>query len=110
MHISSLMDLDIQIRDLRRSVTFAIVDDVAVPLIIGTAYQDKFIESTQCRKRRTKPIDSRNVAILGTIDSPARTLQSPDDAQPRKVQVRRRTVLPPMSEMPLKVRTFASGL
>ena len=57
------MDLDVQIGDLRKSVTFAIVDDLAVPLILGMAYQDKFIESIRCTARRLKPIDNRCVAI-----------------------------------------------
>ena len=43
------MNFDLQISDLRRSVNFAIVDNLAVSLIVRTAYQDKFIESTQCK-------------------------------------------------------------
>ena len=45
------MDLDVQIGDLQKSVMFANVDDLAVPLIISTAYQDKLIESSQCNAR-----------------------------------------------------------
>ena len=41
VHITGLVDLDVEIGGLRESVTFAIVDDLAVPLIIGTVYQDK---------------------------------------------------------------------
>ena len=58
------MDLNLQIGDLRKSVTFAIVDGLSVPLIIGTAYQEKLIESIQCKARRLKPVDSRAIAIL----------------------------------------------
>ena len=47
MHITGQVDLDLQIGDLRKSVTFAVVDDQAVPLIIRTAYQDKYIEAFQ---------------------------------------------------------------
>ena len=104
------MDLNIQIGDLRKSVMFAIVDDLAVPLIIGAAYQEKFIGSVQYKARRLKPIDIRSVAILDAFDSPEYTLESPDDVQPRKVQVCRRIVIPPMSEVPVRVRTFASSL
>ena len=39
------MNLDSQIGALCKSVTFAIEDDLAEPLITGTAYQDRFIES-----------------------------------------------------------------
>ena len=100
----------VQIGDLRKSMTFAIVDDLAVPLIIGTAYQDKFIEFIQCKARRLKPIDSCSIAILDTLNSPVCTLESLDEAQSRKVQVCRRIVIPPMSEVPVGMRTFASGL
>ena len=51
MQISVPIDLDIQIGDLRKSVTLAIVDDLVVQLIIGMAYQDKLIESIQCKAR-----------------------------------------------------------
>ena len=110
VRISGLMDLDVQIGDLRKSVTFAVVDDLAVPLIIGTAYQDKFIESIRCTARRLKPINSRSIAILDTFDSSVCTLESPEDAQPKGVRVCKRTVIPPMSEVPVRVRTSASGL
>ena len=46
------MNLNLQIGDLRKSMTFAIVDDLAVPLIVRTAYQDRFIEAIQCRHGR----------------------------------------------------------
>ena len=101
-HISGLMDLDIQIGDLSKSITFAIVDDPALPLIIGTAYQDKFIESVQSKTPRLKLNDICSVATLETLDSPVCTFDSPDDAQPRKVQIYRRTVIPSMSEVPKK--------
>ena len=54
------MDLDVQIEDLRKSVTIVILDDLSVTLIIGTAYQDEFIESIQCKSRWLKPIDSES--------------------------------------------------
>ena len=44
MHVTGPMDLELQISDLRKPVTFAIVDDLAVPLIVATASQDRFIE------------------------------------------------------------------
>ena len=62
------MDFDLKIGDLRKSIIFAIVDDLAMPLIIGTAYQDKFIESIQCKERRLKPVDSIAIAILDSFD------------------------------------------
>ena len=81
------MDLDVQISYLQKSVTFAIVGKLAVPLIIGTEYQDTFIESIQCKARLLERIDIRSVAILDTFDSPVCTLESTDDAQSRKVLV-----------------------
>ena len=48
MRIIGLVDLDLEIGDLRESVTFVIVDDLAVLLIVGTAYQDKYTEAIQC--------------------------------------------------------------
>ena len=44
-----LVDLRIQIDKLSRSVVFAIVNDLAVPLIIGSDHLDKFIEPVQCK-------------------------------------------------------------
>ena len=38
------MDLDLEIGDLRKSITVAIFDDLAVPSIVDTAYQDKHLE------------------------------------------------------------------
>ena len=87
------MDLDLEIGDLRKSITFAIVDDLAVSLIIGTAYQEKLIESIHCEARRLKPANSRTVAILDTFDTPICTLESVD-AQPKTVHVCRSTVVP----------------
>ena len=49
VHTSGLKDSDILIENLRKSVTFAIMDDPIAPLIIGKAYQDKFIESINCK-------------------------------------------------------------
>ena len=57
--IYGFIDLDIQIGDLRMSVTFAIVDDPSVPLIIGTTYQDKLIYFIQFKACTLKPIASR---------------------------------------------------
>ena len=108
--MTGLMDLDLVIGDLRKSVTLAIVDDLAVPLIVGTAFQDKYIESIQCRARRLKPSNSRSIAILDTFDSPVCTIESEEDAQPRKVHVCRRTVIAPMSEAPVLVRSEAAGI
>ena len=45
--IFGLIDFGIQIGYLRKSVTSAIMEDLTVPLIVGTAYQDRFIESIQ---------------------------------------------------------------
>ena len=39
------MNLGLQIGDLQKSVTLTIIEDLAIPLIIVTAYQDKYIES-----------------------------------------------------------------
>ena len=79
------MNLDVHIGDLRQSVKFAIVSDLAEPLIIGTAYQEKFIEFIQCKTRRLKPIDSGIVAMLDIFKSLVCKLESPDDARPRKL-------------------------
>ena len=68
MHISGLKYLDIQIGNLRRAVTFVIVDDLVVPPIIDTAYQDRLVESIQCKAHWLKLIDNRSVAILDTFD------------------------------------------
>ena len=110
MHILGFMDLDVQIADPNKSVAFAIADNLAVPLIIGTSCQDRFIESNQCKARRLKLIKNRSVAILDIFDSSECTLESPDAALPRKVQVCRCIVIPPILEMPVKLRTFESGL
>ena len=80
MHISGLMDLGVQVSDLRKFVTFAVVDDLAVPLIICTVYYDKFIESIQYKARRVKPNESRSLAILDIFEHPVCTLESSDDA------------------------------
>ena len=87
MGITGLLNLDLQIGDLKRSVTFAIVDNLAVPLIVGTAYQDKFSEAILGKAHRLKPIDSRAIPIIGSFDSSVCTLESADDARPMKVQV-----------------------
>ena len=47
LHISGLVKLDIQVGDLRMRVTFAFVDDLALPIFIGPAYLDKLSESIQ---------------------------------------------------------------
>ena len=47
VRITVLKDSDPQIADLHKPVTFTIVDNLAVPLIIGTVCQDKHIESIQ---------------------------------------------------------------
>ena len=62
------MNLFIQIGDLRTSVTFAIEGDLVVLPNVRTAYQDKFIESIQCKTRGLKQIANRSVAILYTFD------------------------------------------
>ena len=102
------MDLDFQIGNLRKSVTLAIVDDLAVHPIICTAYQDKLIESIQCKARLLKPIEIRSVAILDTLNSLVCTLESPDDTQAREAPVYRRIVIPPTFEVPVRVCTSAS--
>ena len=83
VRITCLMDLDLQIGDLRKSITFAIVDDLAVSLLMGTAYQDRFIDTIKCKARRLKPINNRTVAILDSFNSPVCTMESEDNAQPR---------------------------
>ena len=69
MRITVLLDLNLQIGNLRKSITFAFVDNPAVPLIVGTAYQDKYIESIHCKTRRLKSFNSRSVGILDAFDS-----------------------------------------
>ena len=69
MYISGLMDLDVQIADLCKSITFAFVDHLAVPLMIGTDHQDKLIESIQSKAHRLRPIDNRSVTMLDAFES-----------------------------------------
>ena len=64
VRITGLLDLDLQIGDLRKSITLAIVDHLAVPLIFTTAYKEKYIESIHCRTRRLRPPYRRSVATL----------------------------------------------
>ena len=61
--------MDVQIGDLRKSAMIAIMDNLALLLIAGNAYQDKFIEFIRCKARQQKPIDGRNLALLDTLDS-----------------------------------------
>ena len=70
MNISSLMGFDIQIGNLRKPVTFTVVDNLTVLWIIGMSYQDEFIESIQCKARGLKPIDRCSIALLDTFDFP----------------------------------------
>ena len=66
--ITGPVDLNFWIGDLRESVAFTIVDDLAFLLIVGTVYQEKYFESIQCKTRRLKPSNSLNVAILDALD------------------------------------------
>ena len=66
-------ELRYQISDLRKSVTFSILDKLAISLIVGTAYQQKLIQPIQCKGHRLKPIAFRSVAMLDTFDSPMST-------------------------------------
>ena len=91
-------------------MAIAIVDDLAVPLIVSTAYQDKFIESILRKARRLKPVNSRLIAILDSFVSDVRTLKAAEDAQPIKVYLCSHSIIHLMSEGSLKVCTFASGL
>ena len=45
--ISRLIYMDLQIGDPRKSVAFAISNDLAVPVIVGTEYKDKLIAFIQ---------------------------------------------------------------
>ena len=47
--MSGLIDQDLQMGDLRKSITLAIVDDLAVPLITGATWQDQYIESIRAK-------------------------------------------------------------
>ena len=110
MSITGLVDLDLQIGCLRKTFTFAIFCDLAVPMIVDTAYQDKLIEVIQCKSRRLEPFQSRSVAILDTFDALVFSIESEEDAQPKRVQMCRRAVAAPMSEEPVLVRSEAAGV
>ena len=61
-------------------MTFAIEDDLAVPLIVGMAFQDELINAIQCKALRLKPVDSRVIAILDSFETPVCTHESANDA------------------------------
>ena len=88
------MDLDLQIGDLRKSVTFEIVDDLDVSLIVGTTYQNKFIEAILYKKNRLLPANKRAIATLDRFVSFACTPEPEDGAQPSRAPLYRRTVVP----------------
>ena len=67
MRITELKDLVLQIGNLQKLVTLAIVDELDVPLLVSAAYQDKDIEAIQCMARRFKPTYSGSVFILDTF-------------------------------------------
>ena len=50
------------------------------------------------------------MAILDTFDSAICTLESAADAQPKKVQVCQRTVMPKLSEASVRIKASNSGL
>ena len=86
------------------------MDNLAVPLIKDSFYQDKFIAFIQFKARRLRVIDSCNVAILNTFNSSVCILESPEDAQPRTVHLSRLTVTSLVLVVPVNVPTFASEL
>ena len=48
------------------TVCFGIVDDLAVPILVGTSYQRRYIDGINPRKMNFKPIHSAQVLKLET--------------------------------------------
>ena len=103
------MDLDLQIINLRKSITFSIVDDLAELLTVGTAYHDMYIESILCRAQRLRPSNSHSVVTLDAFDSPICNIESEEGKKTGKVYVCRRTVIILKSGAPVLVRSDAAG-
>ena len=87
MRVTGIIDLDLQTSYLCKSVIFAIVNDIAIPLIVGTAYEKKFIGSIQRISRRLTASKNGIAAILDVFDSPVCTIESKEDVQRRKVHL-----------------------
>ena len=83
---------------------------MAVPLIISTAYQDRFVVVIQCCERLFIPVDIRVIAIIESFYSSFRTFDSAGDAKYKQAQICSHTAAKTVFEWLVKIHTSASGL
>ena len=58
IHVTGTIPLRIRLGDLNVTVCFCIVDDLAVPMLIGTSCQRRYIDAINPRQTTVKPISS----------------------------------------------------
>ena len=115
LQVVGVVPLKLRLGDLTRSVTFGMVDGLAVPIIIGIAYQKKSIDAIFPKKMLIQPEDSRPITISQKYnaydDAPTvRTKDPPLKPSTQLVHLSKQCILPPMSQTAVKVKTNAAGL
>ena len=107
MHIFWTLDLNIRVGDLITEGTFAVFLNLAVPMIIGTAYQNQTIELIYRKKELIKLVGSRVIAFLDTFTAHTITAASVQTVLPEVLRVMRQIKIHLMAEMLVKVRCGA---
>ena len=125
MNLVGVLPLFIRMGDLKVRVWFGVVENLAVPVLLGTSYIDRFVQGIFPQERKVVPNDSRPVAILSSfaVDPTTNMVIDEDEVLtvdentiPNKVsrdvliRVAKQTTLPPMSETIVTVTTKGAGL
>ena len=122
MNLVGVIPIVIRLGDLKVRVWFGVIEELAVPVLLGTSFADRFIQGIFPQERKVVPNDSGPVAILSTlVKDPETNLlveQDPllcvkdqsDDKREIRFRVAKKRTIPPMSEAPVTVTTNAGGL
>ena len=119
LNIRGVFPLYVRMGKLRCRVWCGVVPKLAVPVLLGTSFIDKFIKTIDVENRRIMPRGSHAVPILGIgtsdvaalVDPPAADSKRsalPEDFEPdniprAKIALSQTVVIPPMTQSPVHV-------
>ena len=105
IHVDGKILLTVRLGDLTARVYFGIVERLAVPLLLGTSFIDRFIDGVFPRTRQVVPIHSRPVAIVRAPLPPTPVRQT----GPTTVRVAQQRQIPAGTRVWAPVTTTSSG-
>ena len=119
LRLTAVGQLAVRLQNTKLRIPFVVTDQLAVPVLLGTAFIDAHVRSIHIDAQRLERRQGGSVAIVDGKGEPTRPTRrnghqlfraAVREESPESIRVARWVTIPPMSQARIRVTTAGSGL